>query len=111
MRATAVRLAWLSGLAMPYVIGDPCIGTTDQSCIDVCPVDCIVPVGRMLVIHPDDCIDCGACVPVCPVEAIVPDTELPPAWAPFVAINAAVVDGIEAVNECLDLHLAHSDTA
>lgn len=29
----------------------------------------------MLVIHPDECIDCGVCVPECPVDAIKPDTE------------------------------------
>jgi ferredoxin len=29
----------------------------------------------MLVIHPDECIDCGVCEPECPVEAIVPDTD------------------------------------
>ncbi len=29
----------------------------------------------MLVIHPDECIDCGVCEPECPVEAIKPEIE------------------------------------
>lgn len=29
----------------------------------------------MLVINPDECIDCGVCEPECPVDAILPDTE------------------------------------
>ena len=63
---------------MPFVITDPCIGTKDTACVDVCPVDCIHPrkdepefdTTKMLFIHPDECIDCGACVPACPVSAI-----------------------------------------
>jgi len=63
---------------MPFVITDPCIGTKDTACVDVCPVDCIHPrkdapefeVATMLYIHPEECIDCGACVPACPVTAI-----------------------------------------
>ena len=63
---------------MPFVITDPCIGTKDSACVDVCPVDCIHPrkdepefeSALMLYIHPEECIDCGACVPACPVAAI-----------------------------------------
>jgi NAD-dependent dihydropyrimidine dehydrogenase PreA subunit len=63
---------------MAFIITDPCIGTKDHSCVDVCPVDCIHPrkdepefqTTSMLYIHPDECIDCGACVPACPVAAI-----------------------------------------
>jgi ferredoxin len=29
----------------------------------------------MLVIHPDECIDCGVCEPECPIEAIKPESE------------------------------------
>jgi NAD-dependent dihydropyrimidine dehydrogenase PreA subunit len=81
-----------------FIIGQPCIDNMDQSCIDVCPVDCIIPTERMLVIDPDDCIDCGSCVPACPVHAIFPDTEVPLDSEPFIEINAAIVDGVEAVN-------------
>ncbi len=55
---------------MPYVITEACINTKDKACVDVCPVDCIYEGERMLYIHPDECIDCGACVPACPVAAI-----------------------------------------
>ena len=63
---------------MPFVITDPCIGTKDTACVDVCPVDCIHPrkdepefeAMTMLYIDPEECIDCGACVPACPVTAI-----------------------------------------
>jgi NAD-dependent dihydropyrimidine dehydrogenase PreA subunit len=63
---------------MAYVIAEPCIGTKDTACVDVCPVDCIHPRKdepdhegvKQLFINPAECIDCGACVPVCPVTAI-----------------------------------------
>ena len=60
---------------MTYIIAEPCIDIKDRSCVDVCPVDCIHEAARMLVIDPDECIDCGACEPECPVEAIVPDSD------------------------------------
>ena len=72
---------------MPFIITDPCIGTKDHACVDVCPVDCIHPrkdepefeTATMLYIHPDECIDCGACVPACPVAAIYDSPEATPA--------------------------------
>jgi NAD-dependent dihydropyrimidine dehydrogenase PreA subunit len=72
---------------MPFVITDPCIGTKDSACVDVCPVDCIHPrkdepefaQATMLYIHPDECIDCGACVPACPVAAIYDSPDSTPA--------------------------------
>jgi ferredoxin len=71
---------------MPFVITDPCIGTKDTACVDVCPVDCIHPrkdepefeAAAMLYIHPEECIDCGACVPACPVAAIYDSHETTP---------------------------------
>jgi ferredoxin len=39
------------------------------------PRDCFYEGENMLVIHPDECIDCGVCEPECPVDAIEPDTE------------------------------------
>ena len=74
---------------MTYVIAEPCIDIKDRSCIDVCPVDCIHETSAMLVIDPEECIDCGACEPECPVEAIFPEDALPDKWEPFVKINAA----------------------
>ncbi|HET9927427.1 MAG TPA: ferredoxin, partial [Rubrobacter sp.] len=48
---------------MTYVITEPCIGTKDQSCVEVCPVDCIYDAGDHFMINPEECIDCGACEP------------------------------------------------
>src|SRR5512138_1798786 len=79
-----------------YIICEPCVGTKDTACVDVCPVDCIHPrkdeasfgAAEMLYIHPDECIDCGACVPACPVEAIFSLDETPNKWAGFIGRNA-----------------------
>src|SRR5262245_28668574 len=46
-----------------------------MDCVEVCPVDCFYEGENMLVIHPEECIDCGVCEPECPVDAIKPDTE------------------------------------
>ena len=77
---------------MTYIIAEPCIDVKDKSCIDVCPVDCIHEMARMLVIDAEECIDCGACEPECPVEAIFPEDALPDKWEPFVKINYAYPD-------------------
>jgi ferredoxin len=60
--------------AVTFVVTDNCIKCKYMDCVEVCPVDCFYEGENMLVIHPDECIDCGVCVPECPAEAIVPDT-------------------------------------
>lgn len=60
---------------MTFVVTDNCIKCKYTDCVDVCPVDCFYEGENMLVIHPDECIDCGVCEPECPAEAILPDTE------------------------------------
>ena len=62
---------------MTYVIAEPCIDVKDRACVDECPVDCIYEGPRMLYIHPDECVDCGACEPVCPVTAIFYEDDVP----------------------------------
>jgi ferredoxin len=57
-----------------------------MDCVEVCPVDCFYEGENMLVIHPDECIDCGVCEPECPVEAIKPDTE--PGVEKWLKVNA-----------------------
>ena len=74
---------------MTYIIAEPCIDIKDRSCVDVCPVDCIHEYERMLVIDPEECIDCGACEPECPVEAIFPEEDLPAEYANDTEMNAA----------------------
>ena len=63
---------------MTYIVNENCIKCKLMDCVEVCPVDCFYEGENMLVIHPDECIDCGVCEPECPVEAIVPDTEPDP---------------------------------
>lgn len=93
---------------MAYVVTEPCIGTKDRSCVEVCPVDCFYNFSSpdlnqklskdpakaddfgMLVIHPDECIHCGACEPECPVEAIYEDSDVPEKWSEYVALNEKV---------------------
>jgi NAD-dependent dihydropyrimidine dehydrogenase PreA subunit len=94
---------------MTYVVAEPCIGTKDRSCVEVCPVDCFFnhkdaqlnqQIGKapskdgdfgMLVIHPDECIHCGACEPECPVEAIFEDDAVPEKWKNFIELNASAI--------------------
>jgi NAD-dependent dihydropyrimidine dehydrogenase PreA subunit len=74
---------------MTYVIGLPCVDILDRACVDECPVDCIYEGKRMLYIHPEECVDCGACEPVCPVEAIYYEDDLPEPLQPYLADNDA----------------------
>jgi len=60
---------------MTYVVTEECIKCKYTDCVEVCPVDCFYEGENMLVIHPDECIDCGVCEPECPADAIKPDTE------------------------------------
>jgi len=60
---------------MTYVVTEACIKCKYMDCVEVCPVDCFYAGENMLVIHPDECIDCGVCEPECPADAILPDSE------------------------------------
>ncbi len=80
---------------MAHVITEPCIGTKQTACVDVCPVDCIHPRkdepefegAKQLFIDPDTCIDCGLCVDECPVKAIFPEADVPAQWHSYVQLN------------------------
>ena len=71
---------------MTYVVDDNRIRCKIMDCVEVSPVDCFYEGENMLVIHPDECIDCGVCVPECPVDAIKPDTE--PGLEKWLRLNA-----------------------
>ena len=60
---------------MTYLVNDKCIKCKLMDCVEVCPVDCFYEGENMLVIKPDECIDCGVCEPECPTDAIKADTE------------------------------------
>jgi ferredoxin len=70
-----------------YIIALPCVDLLDKACIEECPVDCIYEGERMLYIHPDECVDCGACEPVCPVEAIFYEDDVPDQWKDYYKVN------------------------
>ena len=72
---------------MAYVVTESCIKCKYTDCVEVCPVDCFYEGPNFLVIHPDECIDCGLCEPECPTEAIWADDELPAEQIPFIEIN------------------------
>ena len=73
---------------MAYVVADPCVKCKYTDCVAVCPVDCFYEGENMLVINPDECIDCGACEPECPTTAIFEEGDLPDKWQVYVGINA-----------------------
>jgi ferredoxin len=60
---------------MTFIVTENCINCKYQDCVTVCPVDCFYEGENFLVIHPEECIDCGVCEPECPADAILPDTE------------------------------------
>ena len=90
---------------MAYIIVEPCEGTCNTACVDVCPVDCIHgpydkegsgsdchedgfdPDGVQLYINPEECIDCAACELECPVEAILEESEVPEKWDEYIKKN------------------------
>ena len=92
-------------IIITYIIAEPCVGTCDTACVEVCPVDCIHgpedktgagaeakadgfdPEGKQLYIDPEECIDCGACEPECPVEAIFEESEVPEEWSKYTKIK------------------------
>jgi ferredoxin len=73
---------------MAYVVAEPCIKCKYADCVEVCPVDCFYEGPNFLVIHPDECIDCGACEPACPTTAIFEVSGLPEKWKEYVQLNA-----------------------
>ena len=79
---------------MTYVIAQPCVDLKDRACVEECPVDCIYEGKRMLYIHPDECVDCGACEPVCPVEAIFYEDDTPEEWKPYYNANVEFFDDL-----------------
>tara|TARA_B100000965_G_C19588322_1_gene756837 strand:+ start:108 stop:716 length:609 start_codon:yes stop_codon:yes gene_type:complete len=84
---------------MTYVVTESCIKCKYTDCVEVCPVDCFYEGPEFLVIHPDECIDCGLCVPECPIEAIFADDELPNDQIDFIEINARLSEVYENITE------------
>jgi ferredoxin len=85
---------------MTYVVTDNCIACKYTDCVSVCPVDCFYEGENMLVIHPDECIDCGVCEPECPADAIRPDTEA--GMAEWVEFNRKYSEAWPVITEAKD---------
>mgnify|MGYP000395096995 CR=1 FL=1 len=72
---------------MTYIVTDNCIRCKYTDCVEVCPVDCFYEGPNFLVIHPDECIDCGLCEPECPADAILHEDDLSDAQEVFFQLN------------------------
>lgn len=72
---------------MAHIVAEPCFNCKYTDCVVVCPVECFYEGEVMLVINPDECIDCEACVPECPVEAIFHEDNLPEQWKDYTQLN------------------------
>ncbi len=87
---------------MTYVVTENCIRCKYTDCVDVCPVDCFRAGPNMLVIDPDECIDCGVCIPECPVNAIYAEEEVPATQHALIAINASLAKAWPAITKSID---------
>ncbi len=73
---------------MPFIVTQPCEGCISTACVDVCPATCFHRGEGILLIDPQECIDCGLCVQECPVEAIFQEPDVPTKWASYIDLNA-----------------------
>ena len=87
---------------MTFIVGENGIKCKHTDCVEVCPVDCFYEGPNMLVIHPDECIDCALCEPECPVDAIYADDELPEDQKEFLELNAELSEKWEVITEMKD---------
>jgi len=97
--------------SVTYTIAQPCVDLKDKACVEECPVDCIYEGGRMLYIHPDECVDCGACEPVCPVEAIFYEDDVPTQWKDYTAANAEFFEDLGSPGGAAKQGLTPKDAA
>ena len=87
---------------MTYVVVDSCIKCKYTDCVDVCPVDCFREGPNMLVIDPDECIDCTLCVAECPVEAIFAEDDVPEDQRGYTELNAELAKVWPSITERKD---------
>ena len=72
---------------MTYVVSDKCINCKYTDCVEACPVDCFHAGPNMVVINPEECIDCNLCVAECPIDAIYSEDDLPDDQVHMLGIN------------------------
>lgn len=94
---------------MTYIVSEPCVDIKDKSCIEECPVDCIYEGERMMYIHPDECVDCGACEPVCPVEAIYYEDDVPEQYLDYTQANAVFFNELGSPGGAAKIGLISND--
>lgn len=87
---------------MTHVVLDSCIRCKYTDCVDVCPVDCFREGPNMLVIDPDECIDCAVCIPECPVEAIVAEEDVPTDQQHLTELNAELAKDWPSITRTKD---------
>ena len=87
---------------MTFVVTEACIKCKYTDCVEVCPVDCFHEGPNMLVIDPDECIDCTLCEPECPVEAIMSEEDVPDNLQEYVNLNAELSKEWPVLNEMKD---------
>jgi len=87
---------------MTYVVTESCIKCKYTDCVDVCPVDCFHEGPNMLVIDPDECIDCTLCVAECPVEAIFAEDDVPTDQRDYTGLNAELAKVWPVITEKID---------
>ena len=87
---------------MPFVVTENCIKCKYTDCVEVCPVDCFHEGPNMLVIDPDECIDCTLCEPECPVEAIMSEDDVSENQQQFIELNAELSREWPVINEMKD---------
>jgi NAD-dependent dihydropyrimidine dehydrogenase PreA subunit len=92
-----------------YIITEACVDQLDRTCVGECPVDCIYEGERMLYIHPDECVDCGACEPVCPVGAIFLEDDIPPESRDFRQVNAEFFTNLGSPGGAASVGKIHAD--
>ena len=87
---------------MTFIVTEPCIKCKYTDCVDVCPVACFHEGENMLVIDPEECIDCGVCVDECPVTAIFSEDEVPEKWNAYIELNAKFAANWPVIEEGKD---------
>jgi ferredoxin len=84
---------------MTHVVTESCIACKYTDCVDVCPVDCFREGPNMLVIDPDECIDCAVCIPECPVNAIYAEEDVPDNQKHFIALNVELTPAFKSITK------------
>jgi len=87
---------------MTFIVNENCIKCKYTDCVEVCPVDCFHEGPNMLVIDPDECIDCTLCEPECPVEAIKSEDDLTDDEQSLLELNAELAKEWPVINEMKD---------